>query len=273
MAPMKKHGWAKSLHASVWIFQGSRAAVFHRRYLFFSDWTHPYSGGPVSEKQILTGRYIPCASSSKAPIKKLLFRICKQLTVTEIARCRLSRKLKPSRHSLYRARAMLKKLPGSAGKCQRKESLICMLGEKSLNKITDSNTVSTEEWLRFWSILISVISVWSDDWRRNWNTDQLARTIWQNRFCGTVQPRRMFRRQRLYATTSRKMQLYYGLRTATGMIAALFFFVIQQADLSTFPEFLFRNPAIAIRTEVSAHPETSFYGCHRIFLQSFTQLW
>ena len=89
-------------------------------------------------------RYIPCASSSKSPYKEVVVsHFCKQLTVYR-NRPADSENPKPSRQ-LYRARAMLKKLLVPCGKCQRKESLLCMLGKKSLNKITDSNTVSTEE--------------------------------------------------------------------------------------------------------------------------------
>ena len=131
--------------------------------------------------------------------------------------------------------------------------------EKSLNKITDSNTVSTEEMIAFLEHLdqcdFCLDQMIEEEIR---NTDQpapdyLAEQILNRAAAPDVQAAKAVR------TTSRKMQLfYYGLRTATGMIAALFLlFVIQQADLSTFsgvsiPE----SGKSAIRTEVSAHPET-----------------
>ena len=75
-------------------------------------------------------------------------------------------------------------------------------------------------------------------------------------------------------TTSRKMQLfYYGLRTATGMIAALFLlFVIQQADLSTF----FRSFYSGIRQICHPHrsqrpPGNTFTAGHRIFLAELSR--
>lgn len=131
--------------------------------------------------------------------------------------------------------------------------------EKSLNKITDSDTVSTEEIIAFLEHLdqcdFCLDQMIEEEIR---NTDQpapdyLAEQILNRAAAPDVQAAKAVR------TTSRKMQLfYYGLRTATGMIAALFLlFVIQQADLSTFsgvsiPE----SSKSAIRTEVSAHPET-----------------
>ena len=131
--------------------------------------------------------------------------------------------------------------------------------EKSLNKITDSDTVSTEEIIAFLEHLdqcdFCLDQMIEEEIR---NTDQpapdyLAEQILNRAAAPDVQAAKAVR------TTSRKMQLfYYGLRTATGVIAALFLlFVIQQADLSTFsgvsmPE----SGKSAIRTEVRAHPET-----------------
>mgnify|MGYP000526682474 CR=1 FL=1 len=143
--------------------------------------------------------------------------------------------------------------------------------EKSLNKITDSNTVSTEEMIAFLEHLdqcdFCLDQMIEEEIR---NTDQpapdyLAEQILNRAAAPDVQAAKAVR------TTSRKMQLfYYGLRTATGMIAALFLlFVIQQADLSTFSGVLFRNPANLPSAQKSALTRKHFHGCHRIFLQSF----
>ena len=92
--------------------------------------------------------------------------------------------------------------------------------EKSLNKITDSNTVSTEEMIAFLEHLdqcdFCLDQMIEEEIR---NTDQpapdyLAEQILNRAAAPDVQAAKAVR------TTSRKMQLfYYGLRTATGMIA------------------------------------------------------
>ena len=143
--------------------------------------------------------------------------------------------------------------------------------EKSLNKITDSNTVSTEEMIAFLEHLdqcdFCLDQMIEEEIR---NTDQpapdyLAEQILNRATAPDVQAAKAVR------TTSRKMQLfYYGLRTATGMIAALFLlFVIQQADLSTFSGVSIPESGNLPSAQKSAPTRKHFHGCHRIFLQSF----
>lgn len=131
--------------------------------------------------------------------------------------------------------------------------------ETSLKKFTDSDAVTTEEMIDFLEHLDQCdfcLEQMIEEEIQNTcqpTPDYLAEQILNRAAAPDVQAAKAVR------TTSRKMQLfYYGLRTATGVIAALFLlFVIQQADFSTFsrvsmPEF----DKSAVYTEDSAHPET-----------------
>lgn len=131
--------------------------------------------------------------------------------------------------------------------------------ETSLKKFTDSDAVTTEEMIDFLEHLdqcdFCLEQMIEEEIQNTCQPapDYLAEQILNRAAAPDVQAAKAVR------TTSRKMQLfYYGLRTATGVIAALFLlFVIQQADFSTFsrvsmPEF----DKSAVYTEDSAHPET-----------------
>ena len=142
--------------------------------------------------------------------------------------------------------------------------------EKSLNKITDSDTVSTEEMIAYLEHLdqcdFCLDQMIEEEIR---NTDQpapdyLAEQILNRAAAPDVQAAKAVR------TTSRKMQLfYYGLRTATGMIAALFLlFVIQH---------FFRSFYSGIRQICHPHrsqrsPGNTFTAVTEYFCRAFTQL-
>ena len=77
-----------------------------------------------SDRQVYT-----LCQQLKSPYKEVaVSHFCKQLTVTEIAR-QTQEKSKNHPDTALPGKGNAEKAPGSAGKCQRKESLICMLGK------------------------------------------------------------------------------------------------------------------------------------------------
>lgn len=131
--------------------------------------------------------------------------------------------------------------------------------ENSLKKFTDSDTASTEEMIAFLEHLdqcdFCLEQMIEEETRSTAHPapDYLTEQILSRAAAPDIQAAKAVH------TTSRKMQLfYYGLRTATGVIAALFLlFVIQQTDLSTFSGISVPDPGqSAIHTEINTHPET-----------------
>lgn len=111
--------------------------------------------------------------------------------------------------------------------------------DKTLEKFSDNDKMNTEEMIAFLEHLdqcdfcLEQMIENESQTREVSAPDYLSEQILQRASAPDIQAARAVRR------TSRKMQLfYYGLRTATGVIAALFLlFTVQRIDFSTLHTF------------------------------------